>query len=172
MDSSTNTSNRRSQVFLLCGMTGSGKTTFAKQLEYECSAVRFSIDEWMINLYDRHMSREDFDSRMNICKQLIWQTVERLIDLNIDVILDYGFWTIKERTNISSQIRHAGGIPVVYFFNVPSHILKQRLAIRNSQRLLNTFEITPEMLELFQTHFEPPSDKEGFEIIEIESSKG
>ena len=32
-------------VHLLCGKTGSGKTTFARRLE-QSGAMRFSIDEW------------------------------------------------------------------------------------------------------------------------------
>ncbi|NJL87461.1 MAG: ATP-binding protein [Leptolyngbyaceae cyanobacterium SM1_1_3] len=48
---------------MLCGLTGSGKTTLAHTLEKEQSAVCFSIDRWMIELYGHHMSREDFDKR-------------------------------------------------------------------------------------------------------------
>jgi predicted kinase len=47
------------QVAMLCGMTGSGKTTFATKLENELPAICFSIDRWMIELYGYHMDRKD-----------------------------------------------------------------------------------------------------------------
>jgi hypothetical protein len=37
-------------LHLICGQAGSGKTTYAKQLEMQLSAFRFSKDEWMVSL--------------------------------------------------------------------------------------------------------------------------
>lgn len=155
------------QVAMLCGMTGSGKTTFAIKLANELPAICFSIDKWMIELYGHQMDRKEFESRMAIVKQLIWETVERLIALNTNVILDYGFWLAKERIESASKIENAGGIPVLYFFDVPLNILKQRLNIRNSQLPPGTFEITVDMLEMFMTWFEHPTEDEGIKIVEI-----
>lgn len=39
------------RVHLLCGLPGAGKTTYAARLAAENSAVRFSLDEWMLRLY-------------------------------------------------------------------------------------------------------------------------
>ncbi|NJC23977.1 putative kinase [Arthrobacter pigmenti] len=39
------------RVHLLCGLNGAGKTTYARQLEHELPAVRFSLDEWMLHLF-------------------------------------------------------------------------------------------------------------------------
>jgi predicted kinase len=36
---------------LIHGYLGAGKTTFARRLEEELPAIRFSHDEWMTNLY-------------------------------------------------------------------------------------------------------------------------
>ena len=38
-------------MHLLCGPTGAGKTTYARELAEAESAVRFSIDEWMSALF-------------------------------------------------------------------------------------------------------------------------
>jgi predicted kinase len=34
------------RVHLLAGLNGAGKTTFARQLEADLPAVRFTLDEW------------------------------------------------------------------------------------------------------------------------------
>ena len=38
-------------IYLICGSTGAGKTTYAIQLTAKVGAVRFSIDEWMKALF-------------------------------------------------------------------------------------------------------------------------
>ena len=161
---------QQSQVALLCGMTGSGKTTLAIYLEEDISAVRFSIDEWMIKLYGHHMSREDFDRNMKSIKQLIWQVVDRLVLIGTNVVLDYGFWQASEREIAYRRIKEKGAIPIVYFLNVPLSTLKQRLAKRNSNLSEGTFEITSQMLETFSANFEPPQVDEGIQIIELDGT--
>jgi tRNA uridine 5-carbamoylmethylation protein Kti12 len=48
---------------LIHGFLGAGKTTFARQLERELRAIRFSQDEWMANLNgDLFISRETFEA--------------------------------------------------------------------------------------------------------------
>ena len=84
-------------VFMLCGLTGSGKTTYAERLEREHSAVRFSVDEWMIALHGHHMPREVFDERLAAIKDLLWDVARRLLALGINVVLDFGFWKRAER---------------------------------------------------------------------------
>ena len=41
---------------LVCGQAGAGKTTYAKNLEELESAIRFSKDEWIITLYGRGLT--------------------------------------------------------------------------------------------------------------------
>ena len=45
----------RAVLHLICGQAGSGKTTYAKQLETHLNAFRFTKDEWMVSLYGRHI---------------------------------------------------------------------------------------------------------------------
>ena len=161
---------QQSQVALLCGMTGSGKTTLAIYLEENLCAVRFSIDEWMIRLYGHHMSREDFDRNLETIEQLIWQIVERLVSIGANVVLDYGFWRSSKRKIAYRRIKEKGGIPIVYFLNVPLSTLKQRLSQRNRNQVEGTFEITSQMLKEFSSKFEPPQVVEGIQIIELDGT--
>ena len=167
--------NHRSVVILLCGMTGSGKSTLAKRLENEFLFVRFSIDEWMISLFGHDMSRKEFDDRMANTKIKIFGIVSQLIKLNINVVLDYGFWRQEERVLVSKMIEDVNGYPVIYYLDVDTDTLKKRLTVRNSTRSESEYEITEEMLEIFLKRFIVPSDKESVEIVhfnEISLSSG
>jgi hypothetical protein len=45
---------------LIYGYLGAGKTTFARQLERDIPAIRFSHDEWMVRLYGDDPPIEQF----------------------------------------------------------------------------------------------------------------
>ncbi|HLH02610.1 MAG TPA: AAA family ATPase [Bryobacteraceae bacterium] len=43
-------------VQMIFGYLGAGKTTFARKLERELPAIRFTLDEWVTRLFgDRHL---------------------------------------------------------------------------------------------------------------------
>jgi len=61
-------------LYLLVGLPGSGKTTKAKQLEVEASALRLTLDEWMIPLFGRNDQAE----RDALEGRLIWIALRAL----------------------------------------------------------------------------------------------
>ena len=152
---------------MMCGLTGSGKTTWAKRLEREHNAVRFSVDEWMIDLYGHHMPREVFDERLAAIKDLLWSVAQRLLALEVNVVLDFGFWKRAERLEFQSRVRTVNAVPILYFFDLPLAELRRRLAARNEALDEGTFEVTPEMLEMFASWFEPPTEAEGFDLVRV-----
>ena len=79
-------------LHLLCGFIGAGKTTFAKSLERDHSAVLFSHDEWVVKLYGRNPPGEHFRTYYHRVEDLIWQLASRFLALGQDVVLDHGYW--------------------------------------------------------------------------------
>lgn len=154
-----------STIHLLCGKTGSGKTTFARKLESDRRAVWFSADEWMIRLYGRHMSREDFDRRLDVCKEMIYGIAGRLLQLGLDVVLDFGFWQKAERTAVRRRFETLGAACVLYYLEVSDEELLRRLKERNASLSAATFEITEPMFAMFSSLFEAPDAEEGAIII-------
>jgi hypothetical protein len=90
-------------LYLLVGLPGSGKTTKAKQLEVEASALRLTLDEWMIPLFGRNVQAE----RDALEGRLIWIAL-RALELHTNVILDFGFWTKDERSSLRWFARQRG----------------------------------------------------------------
>ncbi|HEX7022468.1 MAG TPA: ATP-binding protein [Trueperaceae bacterium] len=154
-------------VHLMCGLTGAGKTTLARRLERTHHAVRFSIDEWMIRLYGQQMPREQFDERHEACEGLIWDVSRRLLALDVDVILDFGFWTRQKRAKFKRLIEAEGSTPILYVHDLPLEVLRERLQQRNRSRPESAFEITEEMLRAFALQFESPEGDEGFQVIRV-----
>lgn len=151
-------------------MTGSGKTTLAVELEQVLPGIRFSTDDWMIELFGHHMPRELFDERHGVIKERVWQIVERLVALRVNVVLDFGFWRAEERAAAAQRVRAAGGEPVLIFMKVAMSTLERRLQHRNANLPTGTFEITREMLQEFLAIFQVPSADEGLMVVEVSES--
>jgi len=82
-------------IHLMVGFIGFGKTTFAKQLAQELSAVRLTHDEIMVKRYGRNP--DDFATKYQLVDNDIRKEASKYIKENTDVIMDYGFWTHAKR---------------------------------------------------------------------------
>ena len=56
------------EIHLLAGLNGAGKTIHARHLVATLPAVRFSLDEWMLQLYDLSFDDELYPSRAEKCR--------------------------------------------------------------------------------------------------------
>lgn len=154
-------------VVMLCGMTGSGKTTLARSLERDLPALRLSVDPWMIALFGEHMPREVFDARSAALMAIAWDVALRATGLGVHVVLDWGFWQRAERVAAAERVRAAGATPLLVVLDVPLTTLERRLAERNAAPSPERFTVTSEMLAEFAGRFEPPSDDEGIALVRL-----
>jgi predicted kinase len=82
---------------LIHGFLGSGKTTFARRLERDVRAIRFTHDEWMVRLYGHDPPADQFPILFHRVSEQIDQLWPRCLELGADVVLDHGFWSCKQR---------------------------------------------------------------------------
>ena len=148
-------------VHLLCGRPGSGKTTFARELEETHRAVRYTYDEWMVQLYGR--SPEQFEALFNRVSNLIWRIATRNLALGTDVILDKGFWDKRDRENTKQAAAAIGADSKLYFLDAPIDVLRNRVLTRSKSDAL---WINDQAFTEFINRFEPPSDDEDFVLIQ------
>lgn len=78
-------------VHLIVGYMGFGKTFFARRLERELPAVRFTHDGFMHALYGRNLPEEEFRDAWQRVDALIWKLAEQTVKAGAHAILDYGF---------------------------------------------------------------------------------
>jgi predicted kinase len=145
---------------LICGLPCAGKTTLAKRIERERSALRLTPDEWIARLFGAEISTEALDAARDPVEAALWDLAARVLGLGVDVILDFGFWSRQEREEFRARAAALGARIEVHFLDVPEEILLKRLAARNAQPPPGTFAIDEARLMLWARDFEPPGADE------------
>ena len=144
----------------MVGLPCSGKTTLARQLERECSALRLTTDEWHIRLFGQDATDKEHDARHGIIESLIWEVAARVLSLGVDVVLDFGCWARSERDDFRSRAKRLGVNFKIHFTDAPEDVLLERLAERNAQPPHGSFQIPETSLRKWFRQFEPPSKEE------------
>lgn len=147
-------------LFLICGLPGAGKTTLAKQLEQDHSAMRLCPDEWIATLLRDPTDSEELDRLRSPVEAVQWEVAARALTLGVDVILEWGFWSREERADYRARGEAFGARVEVHFLEPSREELWSRLEKRNANLPPGTFLVTEEQLDLYLTWWQPPSDEE------------
>lgn len=159
-------------AYLLIGLTGSGKTTYARRLEAETGILRLSVDEEVFARNGRHgidYPEHEYRARERPVVDEIQQRLAEAIQSGRSVVLDYGLWRRSERDAYKKLVEDAGGSWRLIYLKVDKAELLRRLVARNSRTDANALTVTPEALEEFFTRFDEPRD-EGEEIVTPDSA--
>ncbi|MFE0464956.1 AAA family ATPase [Kitasatospora sp. NPDC058965] len=155
-------------VFLLVGLTGSGKTTYARQKLVPGGAVRLSVDEVVHERHGRYgidyPERSYFEKEAPVVAELHRRLAE-LVAEGRDVVWDHGLWPRKDRDAMKELVESVGGRWRLLYFPVERDELLRRLAERNQRGDANALIVTPQALDDFFARFEAPRG-EGEEIVE------
>ncbi|MBE9157055.1 AAA family ATPase [Nodosilinea sp. LEGE 06152] len=139
---------------LMYGFIGSGKTTYATQLEKDLPALRFSIDEWMIALYGQDSPESEFEERYIRTADLIWNIATRVLELDQDVILDFGFWSRKSRDDARERLSRAGAGFTLYYVTCADEVMEARALSRTAAMPKHALYIDKEAIDSLRGRFE------------------
>jgi len=157
---------RKPTAYLICGFIGAGKTTFAKKLEKETSAIRFTKDEWIIKIFGNNPRQiqnfKKYDDR--IC-DLSTEIAFQCLDKGLDTIIDDGFWFKSQRKQIIKELENMGVEVKMYFVSCPIDVMKKRTIGRNDLDSKSAFKIDEKMFNKYLLYWEQPQEDEDFILI-------
>jgi predicted kinase len=154
-------------IHLICGATGAGKSTYARELAERIGAVRFSIDEWMTKLFwmdtpkplDPTWSME----RVERCLAQIWAVASSVAERGVPCVLDVGFGQASSRARFAKLAGHLDLSVQLHFIDVPAEERWRRVQARTDRSGEGSnlpFAVTREMFNFVETMWGPPTDQE------------
>lgn len=144
---------------LIHGYMGAGKTTFSRRLEREISAIRFTHDEWMQKLYGDDPPAQEFAELAGRVSSLMEEQWRRCLEIGVDVILDFGFWSRAERDRLRASIVERGANVRLYRLTCADSVAWKRIQARNAS-LDRGLHIAPNTFAVLKARFEPLGDDE------------
>ena len=160
----------RPDVVLMCGVAGSGKTTYAKELEVR-GYVRLSVDEEIWDRFGRFgidYDASSYDAHTEVVRRAVDEQLTRLVRQGRDVVLDSSLWQRSRREECKRLVERAGGRWRLIYLEADVALLRERLRQRAQRFDPNAaFPITDELLERLLRGFEVPSG-EGEEVVVAE----
>ena len=96
------------KVTLICGMLCSGKSMLARKVCAQSGAVLLSCDELMLSLFPEDALGEMYETYAARAKEYLLLQTEKLVRADVDVVLDWGFWTRSEREYMARRFASAG----------------------------------------------------------------
>jgi predicted kinase len=154
-------------VYLLCGLGGSGKSTYAQKLT-EGGLQKFSLDEYVYSKYGRdivNLPENEYLEHYRTAKIELDTKLASSIKRNHSVVVDYGFWRRNSRDFYKQLIEENGGKWRLIYLKASPEVLLSRLKERNQRTDANAFPVTEQKLLEYIDRFEEPNG-EGEEIIE------
>lgn len=152
-----------SKVILICGKICSGKSFYARKIKEKEKAVILSTDEATYDLINNEQGEfyNIFANRVN--KFLKKKTVE-IVTAGANVILDWGFWTIKERKETSEYFKFHNIQYEWHYIDVDDETWHKNIEERNKKieegNGGSDFYVDEGLMEKLLSRFEQPTKEE------------
>jgi predicted kinase len=149
---------------LIHGYLGAGKTTFARRLENDLPAIRFTHDEWMARLYGNDPPADEFPALYRRVSEQIETLWPQCLKLGLDVVLDLNFWSRRQRDETRATALALGAGTRLYRLACTEDEAWSRVEKRNLN-LDGSLFINRNTFDVLRGRFEPlGADEERIEL--------
>ncbi len=147
---------------MICGKICTGKTTYAEELKKENKYVLLSVDEIMIDIFGNFTGKKHDEYTDNVKIYLYKKSVE-LVNMGVNVILDWGFWTKQDRTFAKNFYSKNSIKCELHYINIRDNAWKERINQRNklvSNNEIYAYFIDENLVSKFESLFDMPDKNE------------
>ena len=145
------------KVLLICGKICSGKSTYAKQLQAAGQSVVLSVDEIMLAVFGLYAGEKHDEYAANVRHYLFQKSLE-LIHAEVNVILDWGFWTKAGRNEAKAFYRNRNIECELHYLDLGDDVWQARINQRNQSVMAGettAYIVDSALAAKFEARFEP-----------------
>lgn len=121
------------KAYLLCGKVASGKTHYALEHKKSGPAVLLSCDDLFLELFDGCIGPEQHQQAERRAFRFFYGQAKQFLEMGLDVLLDFGFWTKESRDTALAFFRQNGLEAELLYFDPPDRLRVSRLKDRNAR---------------------------------------
>lgn len=150
------------KVYMMCGKICSGKSTHAAELRKLHKAVVLSVDEITLALFGQDAG-DKLDDYVARAEKYLYEKSIEIIESGINVILDWGFWTKRERNEAREFYASKNVECEFHYIDIPDEEWYRRLDKRNKAVMENktsAYYVDEGLAEKFKQLFEIPDRSE------------
>lgn len=150
------------KVYLICGKLCCGKTTYSQKLCAGKDAIVLSVDELTLTVFGQNCGEKHDEYVLNAKKYLLNKSLA-LIDKNINIVLDWGFWTRKERAFTKDFYKSRCIDCELHYIDISDDEWNARIEQRNQTLLTDktsAYYVDENILDKFNSIFETPCEDE------------
>ncbi len=147
------------KVILICGKICSGKSTYAEKLRLERRAAVLSCDDLTLALFPEQLGdqHEEITRRAH---EYLFQRAAELLALSVNVILEWGFWTVESRREAEAYFRNQGFETEWHYVEISDDAWRECIKKRNGQHPSGAYAVDRNLMEKCASLFQPPDPKE------------
>lgn len=143
-------------LLLMVGLPGAGKTTRAEELAAAHRALRLTPDEWMISLFGGSQP----DGKRDLLEGRLIALALQALHLGTNVVLDFGLWSVDERSALRWLAASAGAACHVIYLPIDTDVQRARIAHRQATAPHTTFPMSAADIDTWRTQFQAPDAAE------------
>ena len=155
--------NNKGKVIALCGKIASGKTYYANKIKEKENAIIFNIDELTFYLFDNRRGENYTDLSNRAIKYFEEKSID-IINKGINVILDIGLWSKKERNEIKEFYKDRNIQCEIHYIDIDDKSWEENIKNRNKRidegNKGQDFYVTDTLKEKVLSLWEEPSKDE------------
>ena len=150
------------KVIMTCGKICTGKSTYAEKLRRERKGIVLSVDEITLALFGQDVG-DKHDEYVEKAENYLLKKSLEIIENDIDVILDWGFWQKSEREYAREFYGRSGVDYEFHYIDISDDEWKKRIEKRNKSiktNELSAYFVDEGLALKSEGFFEKPTEDE------------
>lgn len=146
-------------LYLMCGISFSGKTTISKLISQKKGFIRIDLDEVKVELTGPGLPDEQItQTQWDQIYQSMYRKIKTALTSGRSVVQDAGNFTRYERGLVKDVADNLGLKTITIFVDTPASLARQRL-LQNRQNQ-DRFNVSDDLFEAAVKEMEPPVSPE------------